>query len=251
VTYLDPQPDRHQFSVILAEHYIRDEARLERAFMKTREPVFSSVAAQICKRKKAGKILDVGCAGGHFLSNYFSPAGWERFGVEPSKFAGARAAEKGITVHEGELPTVDLPSTFFDVITILDTLSYFRDPRQELRRLLAALKPGGLLVIEQPLAATHVWRHATKLGRFLGGTPMSLLETGQNFLYDMPSLNFLLSKTGFAILESEPVPGVKQRQWYRNTLFKAYYLLSRLLWHLSSGREMFGPNFAVVASPAE
>ncbi len=250
VVFLDPPPDPRRFSAILADHYIKGEARLERAFGRTREPVLSRVAAKILQRKKSGNILDVGCAGGYFLERYFSLSGWESFGVEPSKYGSARAADKGIHVYRGEISDVDLPDAFFDVITVLDVICYIRDPKRELRRLRSALKSGGLLVVEQPVAGTHLWRHITKLGRFLGGAPMVLLENSQLFLYEMQSMNVLLSQTGFKELEYDPLPGNRQRRRYRDAIFGSYYLTSRLAWHLSGRKLMLGPNFIAVASPA-
>lgn len=251
VTFLEPQPDVREFSSILSDHYIKDEARLERAFEKTRDPVASLVAKKIQERKKRGRILDVGCAGGYFLSRYFPSTEWELFGVEPSKFASARAAEKGVRVYNGELTDQDLPGGCFDVITILDTFSYFREPREELNVLHRTMKAGALLAIEQPLAGTHVWRHATRLGRFLGGAPMSLLESGQNFLYTMSSMILLLRETGFEIVECLPLPGNKQRDLYRDVLFGVYYTASRIIWGLSGETQMWGPNFVVIASPVD
>ena len=251
VIFLDPPPDRRKFSAILADDYIKDEARLERAFGRTREPVLSRVAAKIMEGKKGGKILDVGCAGGHFLEQYFSSREWECFGVEPSKYGSARAADKGIEVYRGEISEVDLPNAFFDVITVLDVICYIQDPQRALRRLRNALKSDGLLVVEQPVAGTHIWRHVTKLGRLFGGPPMVLLENSQMFLYEMQSMNVLLRQTRFKQLECEPLPGNRQRRRYRDVIFGSYYLGSRLAWHLSGRTLMLGPNFIVVASPAE
>lgn len=250
VIFLDPPPDPRKFSAILADHYIRDEARLERAFGRTREPVLSRVAAKILKRKNGGRILDVGCAGGHFLNRYFSLPGWESFGIEPSNYASARAADNGIEVYHGEISDVTLPDAFFDVITVLDVLCYILDPQEELRKLRKALKPDGLLVVEQPVAGTHVWRHVSKLGKLLGGPPMVLLENSQMFLYELKSMKLLLSQTGFNSLEYDPLPGNRQRRRYRDLVFGTYYAGSLLAWHTSGRKLMLGPNFVVVASPA-
>jgi SAM-dependent methyltransferase len=250
VIFLDPPPDPKQFSAILADGYIKDEARLERAFGRTREPVLSRVAAKILEHKSRGRILDVGCAGGHFLKSYFSGTSWETFGIEPSNYGSARAADKGIKIYRGEISDVKLPAGFFDVITVLDVLCYILDPQEELLKLRNSLKPDGLLVVEQPVAGTHIWRHVTKLGRLLGGPPMVLLENSQMFLYEMRSMRLLLHQTGFKEIEYGPLPGNRQRRRYRDVIFGSYYVGSRLAWCLSGRRLMLGPNFVVVASLA-
>lgn len=249
VAYLHPQPDPAQIATHLAEHYIRDEIQTEHHFGKGREAVLSRVAARIHARKASGNILDIGCAGGYFLNRYFRNSNWKSFGVEPSKYAAARARARGIEVFEGQLSSVQLPQAQFDVVTIFDTFSYFRDPRRDLKTLHKALKPGGLLVIEQPLASTTVWRHATRLGRLLGGVPMSLLDGGQNFLYGPTAMRRLLEETGYRQQAADNLPGNKQRDAFRDFLFAVYYLTSSFVWISSGNAWMLGPNFVVMATP--
>jgi SAM-dependent methyltransferase len=248
--YLDPQPDAMQITRHLTHHYIRDEVQTENHFGKGREAVLSRVARSIKERKIGGKILDIGCAGGYFLNKYFNSANWEPFGVEPSKYAVGRSVARGITMFEGQLSSVELPAACFDVVTLFDTFSYFRDPKQDLSTLRKAMKSDALLVIEQPLAGTTVWRHATRLGRLLGGAPMSLLDGGQNFLYGPNSMRLVLKESGFRAVEIDALPGNKQRDRLRDFLFGGYYVGSRLAW-ISSGRSLLlGPNFVVTAVPA-
>jgi len=249
VAYLEPQPDPFQVATHLADHYIRDEVQTEQHFGKGREAVLSRVATRIHARKLSGNILDIGCAGGYFLHRYFHSSNWKSFGVEPSKYAAARAEARGVKVYVGQLSAVELPEAHFDVVTIFDTFSYFREPRRDLKILHKVMKPGGLLVIEQPLAATTVWRHATRLGRLLGGVPMSLLEGGQNFLYSPASMRLLLEETGFRQQAASNLPGNKQRDAFRDLLFAVYYLGSSFVWISSGNAWMLGPNFVVMATP--
>jgi SAM-dependent methyltransferase len=251
VAYLDPQPDPLQVATHLAEHYIRDEIQTEHHFGKGREAVLFRVASSIRARKSGGRILDIGCAGGYFLHHHFNSPDWQSFGVEPSKYAAARAEERGIKVFQGQLSAVELPEAFFDVVTIFDTFSYFRDPRRDLKTLHKAMKTDGLLVIEQPLAATTVWRHATRLGCLLGGFPMSLLDGGQNFLYGPSSMRLLLRETGYRQVASDNLPGNKQRDSLRDFLFGVYYLSSSFVWISTGNSWMLGPNFVVMAMPSQ
>lgn len=251
VTFLDPQPVAEDITDHLTERYITEDAHVEINFGKWREAVLSRVASKVHRRIAGGRILDIGCAGGYFLYRYFSSPGWDLFGIEPSKFAAGKASQKGVKVFRGECLSVDLPAAFFDVVTIFDTLSYFRQPQRELWAIRRAMKPDGLLVIEQPYSATHVWRHATRLGHLLGGAPMSLLECGQNFLYDAPSMRLLLGQTGFMTVDFETLPGNKQRNLNRDLLFAGYFAASRLVWRLSGRNWILGPNFVVLATPLQ
>jgi len=248
VTYLEPQPQAEMISEHLAERYITLDEQVEINFGRLREAVMSRVAARIQERKGRGRILDVGCAGGYFLHRYFSASGWDLHGVEPSRFAARVAENKGLRIFQGELRDVVLPATHFDVVTIFDTLSYFREPQIELGVIRRAMRPDALLVVEQPISSTHIWRHNTIFGRLLGGAPMSLLENGQNFLYDPRSMRHLFRQTGFHADDFETLPGNKQRDLLRDLLFGGYFLLSRFVWHLSGRNEILGPNFVVFAS---
>jgi SAM-dependent methyltransferase len=248
VVFLEPLPSPAYVSEHFTDRYIPNEERLQRTFGEARDSVLSVVAAHVQeKRKEGGRILDVGCAGGHFLSRFFASSSWQSFGVEPSRYAAARAAEKGIKVYQGSVLSVELPAAFFDVVTVVDVLYYFREPLQELRAIRSALKPDGLLFIALPLAATQLWRHTYHMGRLLGGTTRSLLNSGHFYLFNPSSLEFLLREAGFGAVQFHPLPGIRQRRPFEEILSRTYYQASRLLWHVSGGHLMMGPNFLVTA----
>jgi SAM-dependent methyltransferase len=250
VAFLEPPTDSRIISNLLEDHYITKETHLETRFEKSRETVLSLVANHIQQKKEHGRILDLGCAGGYFLSRFFSSPSWETFGIEPSRFAAAKAREKGINVHQGQVLTAEFPAGHFDVVTALDVLSYFSEPHRELEVIRRILKPDGLLVIEQPLGDTHVWRHSTKMGRILGGSAMFLVDNGTYFLYDSSSVSLLLRESHFRPSEIIQLPPNKQRDICRNALFRAYYWASQALWRLSGRKVMLGPNFLVLATPS-
>jgi 2-polyprenyl-3-methyl-5-hydroxy-6-metoxy-1,4-benzoquinol methylase len=249
VVFIDPLPTEADLAARFADHYITDDARLEGTFGKSRDTVLSQIAAEVRRRSPAGRILDVGCAGGHFLSTFFASDSWQRFGIEPSRFASARAAEKNIRILAGTVFADNLPADYFDVITAIDVLYYFRQPARELEAFRSMLKPSGLLFIELALAETQLWRHTTKAGR-IGGTARSLLDSGHLYFLNPSSISHLLRESGFKITAIVPLPGIQQRRACQSFLFRSYYLASRLIWRISGGRWMFGPSFLVVASRA-
>ena len=248
--FLEPPPDEVTFTTEFEERHITSDERLEEFFGAKRDPVLSFVAQRIGENKKRGHILDIGCAGGHFLDRFFALSEWRRSGVEPSRFAAIRAREKGINIYQGPLGAVELPHCTFDVITALGVLMYFRKPRHELGVLRKALRPGGILVIELPLAEAQLWRNSPKLSRMVIGKSRSLLGSGHLFYYNVASLTFLLHEAGFRVNEIIPVPAMKQRNAYQDLLSSAYYQASRSMWALSSRHIMLGPDFLALASPA-
>ena len=94
VVFLDPPPPDPEIDHHFSSQYIRDDDRLENNFGKRRDEVLSLVAREIQTRKGNGTVLDVGCAGGYFLNRYFDQSQWKRYGVEPSRYAAEKAAQR-------------------------------------------------------------------------------------------------------------------------------------------------------------
>lgn len=98
-----------------------------------------------------GRLLDVGCASGYFLS-VARQRGWRVEGVEIAQ-AMARAAEE--LLHQPIYSTLDaapFPPQSFDVITLWEYIEHIPDPRADLLRVHELLKPGGLLALSTPNA---------------------------------------------------------------------------------------------------
>jgi SAM-dependent methyltransferase len=251
VCFMDPMPD----SVSMVKHfrndYITDEVHLEKIYGEARKAALQLIAKVVHRRKKGGRILDVGCAGGYFLNRYFDSAKWEKFGIEPSRYALRRAAARQITTYEGEVGSVQLPEASFDVITMAGVLPYFREPRRELRLLQRALKPGGIGVIELPLGVTQIWRHTTALGRMTGGGSRSIFQSPHLFFYNASSLRLLLSESSFVVDRFLPAPGNEQPSTIQEMLFRAYYRFSQIASLASAENCMFGPGVVASISRAE
>lgn len=89
-----------------------------------------------------GNVLDVGCGVGDFLAEYFG--GWNKYGVEISEWARARADDRDIRVMEdiddfGELPAMDL-------VIWRGTFQHLDEPMRTLKKCVHLLRDGGLLV---------------------------------------------------------------------------------------------------------
>lgn len=93
-----------------------------------------------------GKILDIGCSGGQFLS-VFDSKNWDRQGVEIDKDA-AEFAEKefGIPVKIGYFPDLSFQEKF-DLVVIRGVIEHFSDPITVLKKCSEVLKPNGYLFI--------------------------------------------------------------------------------------------------------
>jgi len=94
----------------------------------------------------SGKVLDVGCSGGQFLST-FDPQRWQRMGVDVEK-ADAEYGNKnyGIPIRVGFFPDLEFDETF-DLIMMRGVIEHISEPIIFLKRSSELLKPGGYFFI--------------------------------------------------------------------------------------------------------
>lgn len=143
-------------------------------------------------------VLDVGCGGGYFLAAC-RRAGFEVFGVEPSRQAAAHARDVfGLPVAEAVLDDA-LAATLprFGAVHASEVLEHLPDPIDMLRRLHGRLVPGGLLLVSlpndgNPLQAAA--RQALDLPAWWVAPPHHL-----NY-FTVETITALLRRTGFGPL---------------------------------------------------
>jgi len=106
-----------------------------------------------------GRLLDVGCAGGHFLAEA-QRRGWHALGLDVSAEAVAFARERlGVAARVGALPRPDWPDGSFDCITAWHVLEHLSDPAAFLREVRRLLRPKGWLFLETPVVDGWGARH--------------------------------------------------------------------------------------------
>lgn len=101
-------------------------------------------------RRNGNKLLEVGCSAGFFIDEA-QKAGWEAYGVEPSKWAAEYAQGKfNLKIYNETLKKAQLPTRYFDVAVMLDTIEHLPDPKEALNEIYRILKPTGVLYITTP-----------------------------------------------------------------------------------------------------
>ena len=98
-----------------------------------------------------GRLIDVGCGSGEFISFMLNHPGWDAVGVELSPDAVALAVARGLNVKRGKI--ADVGSKFgggFDVLTMFNVLEHVLDPWEVLRTAYSLLRPGGVIVVQVP-----------------------------------------------------------------------------------------------------
>jgi SAM-dependent methyltransferase len=121
----------------------------------------------VLRHRTRGRLLDVGCATGHFLAEMRQYPGWEVTGVEPSASAAEFARQAyGISVHQSDLASARFPSGSFDVVTLWDVFEHLYDPLAILTEISRILIPAGVLILRMP--SLDSW-DARVFGRYWAG----------------------------------------------------------------------------------
>ena len=153
--YLNPRPGWE----LLQQHYSNDYYSFMGAIKKRTFRITEVIqnhglrrrAKFILKKKKAGKLLDVGCATGSFLYEMQKNPGWQVSGVELVEIAAQAARERyGIDVFTGSLFDAGFADNSWDVVTLFDVLEHTSNPSLHLKEVIRILKPGGWFIIKVP-----------------------------------------------------------------------------------------------------
>lgn len=143
---------------------------------------------------KNGRILDVGCSTGEFLTQ-FKGNNWERYGIEPNKTDWQIAKKKGgLKVYQKQLLDCHFPRKFFEVITLWHVLEHLYNPKETMIEIKRILKNDGLLILSTP--------NTSGLGYKIAGKNWFHYDARHHcYLYNLTSLTTLLKKTGFKIIK--------------------------------------------------
>jgi SAM-dependent methyltransferase len=94
-------------------------------------------------------LLDVGCGRGDLAASWIG-AGWRVLGIEPSPQAASTARQQGAEIVGATLSTVSLTPQSLDAVVFRHSLEHVTEPRSDLQRVHAALRPGGRLAVIVP-----------------------------------------------------------------------------------------------------
>jgi SAM-dependent methyltransferase len=169
------------------------------------------------KYKAGGRMLDVGCGTGEFLSKIVRN-GWETVGTELNpKVAQYARGKNRIHVIEKDLAEIGLKPDSFDVVRLHHVIEHLADPLCYLSIIHRLLKSDGLLIIACPNFTAGVQK-------WFAGTWDGLDAPRHLYHFNVDSLRRILAKAGFEAID------VYHTQWFdnfvifKNSLFNKFNL---------------------------
>jgi SAM-dependent methyltransferase len=171
-----------------------------------------------------GRFLDVGCGTGDMVAA-MARLGMEAEGIEPSRYAAAKAREAGLKVTCALLHDAAYPDAAFDAISMFHVLEHTPDPVEVLRECCRILKPDGELVIGVPNFDSLVFALVRKT--WVG---LQLPTHVQHFSPN--SLRVAAERAGLSagLIETESLPEhveIELTNWLRRRFFVPGRLLTR------------------------
>lgn len=156
-------------------------------------------------RHKGARLLDVGSGSGEMLA-YMAELGWEVEGVETDSTAATVARARGIHIHLGKLQSLGLPDEYADAVTLVHVLEHVREPVALLAECLRLVRPGGVLAVATPNAAS--------LGhRIFKRAWMSLDPPRHLFVFDPRSLRLAAYRAGIHDVRITTTPRGARIAW--------------------------------------
>lgn len=176
----------------------------------------------------AGRLLDVGCGAGGFLS-IARDAGYQTVGQEVAPyFVDYCRAQLGLTVLGGELETLDLAPASFDCVTAFDVIEHHPDPKRLLRTMRRLVKPGGIAVL-----STH--DIGNLLARWYGLRWRYIAPIGHLVYFTRTTLSRMLVECGFKVVRQGGIHTIDRYAWmearnYLTQFLRVVLLRGLVLW---------------------
>ena len=139
-----------------------------------------------------GSLFEVGAATGYFLS-LAQERGWQIAGVDISHYAAAQAQAKGLPVAQGGTEALERGTERYDAIALFDVIEHFLYPLEDIRRMAAALRPGGVLAFATP-------NRGSLFARLMGRFWHAIVPPQHVFLFSHEHLDALLARFGLRVV---------------------------------------------------
>ncbi len=220
----------HAFSILpktnVAENYesVIDEEYLKRQEerMMTAKNVIRTIRSII----PSGRLLDVGCATGDFLSiagEYYLVEG-----LELSNWSAKLARERGIPIHTCTLDGMK-EREVYDIVTLWGVIEHFESPKNEVNNLSRIVKQGGIVCLWTGDSSSWIARFLGRKWWYIQGQHIQL--------FTKKSLVRVFEDAGFELVMMKKYPFVTNFRSLSKSL-KRYSLISAVSCPLLENRVM-------------
>jgi SAM-dependent methyltransferase len=145
--YINPRPKEDELGKYYPINYYCNLSKFAKIYL---ELLNMLKIRKIKKFETDGKILDIGCGDGTFLTS-MKKARWETYGIDISEDATKLSIGKlGENIFNCSLHHCQFAPRFFDVITLNNVLEHLANPNEELAEIHRILKDDGILMISVP-----------------------------------------------------------------------------------------------------
>lgn len=214
----------------------------------SRLPSLNFEAQLIQRITNSGRILDVGCSIGVFLS-LFSASDWDRYGIELVPTAAEYASQTyNIQVHTGLLASSNYPDNFFDFATMIDTLYYLDNPLADFQEINRILKPGGKFAVEIAGQA-YILRRNYGLIPYILDRRWSRASSDSSYLswFSPKGLARLLKKCDFEPLYWYVIPSPQSSNELLRFLGGIHYSIASFLLKISDRSLLWAPKYLCIS----
>jgi len=214
--FLDPLPSAEEIRAMFEELYTTGGGSVPELkdyydFCYEDEPVnplvqqYEEYLGYVEARRGPGRLLDIGCGTGLFLS-VARRRGWAVHGIDESLEATRHARDHfGLDPWVGDFEDFAAREEGFDLITGWDIIEHARDPVSLLAAVRRCLAPGGLVALSTPNQRSILDLVAGSLYRVSAGRitwPLEKFYIEQHFLYFTPdTLERALVRSGLELVE--------------------------------------------------
>jgi len=150
IVYVDPRPGPNELKSYHKKGYYGGSG-VKKALENALSRLSAAGKRRLVERyKKGGKILDIGCGDGGFLSAFMGKKAWKVYGIEPNIEGYRLSKEKEVNVFRNELSKCRFPERHFDAVTLWHVLEHTPDPLKLLKEARRVLDTKGILVLGIP-----------------------------------------------------------------------------------------------------
>lgn len=143
---------------------------------------------------------------------------------------------KGLTIFESIENLTE--GKEYDVISLIDSLYYCKEPINLIRGLYKKTRQNGLIILR---ITNRNW--LAKLKKFIFRKEIGLALGDATISYSKKSISYLLEKNGFKILKITSIEKGKSIA----TMTKIFYILTSILSILTIGKINFSPGLIIIA----